>query len=267
MERELPSIDIMETLFFIDVEKAELRQKDDPTNAISIFDMRDTGKGYQFEYSHDHKNTPGLFDTDGWVTIILPELVKLDPVGMAEKYNYPLDQIHLKTDFDLMVDQEAYQKRLNGILPIVEIADHPFYVDIRMDMLRPHDDFLSKGIVFSGIEHYFMEDKDAYVIPYNPKTHEFQEIDIDTITEFPKDLIAVSFPHESILDPIGFNRLYRSDKFFGLKETNLKSYITAEQVAWKDMGLEETIKKNINKPVKKEPKNSSRPPIKKRPKL
>ncbi|WP_204328339.1 hypothetical protein, partial [Stenotrophomonas maltophilia] len=75
-----------------------------------------------------------------------------------------------------------------------------------MDMLRPKDDFLSKGIVFSDIQNYYDEDKRTYTIPYNPKTHEFQEPDYRNIKELPKDLIAVSFPSERLLDRIGWNR-------------------------------------------------------------
>ncbi|PIF45318.1 hypothetical protein CLU96_2320 [Chryseobacterium sp. 52] len=267
MEREKPFIDVMGTVFIIDVDKTELRQKDNPANVISIFDMKDTGTGYQFEYLPKTKNMPLFFNDKEGVTFLLPELLTLDPAGMAEKYNCPLDQIHLMTDFDLMVDQVAYQKRLSGILPVIEIADHPFYVDIRMGMLRPHDDFLSKGIVFSEIENYFMDDQNAYSIPYNPKTHEFQEIDIDTILEFPKDLISVSFPNESILDPIGYNRSHGLDERSNLKETNIKSRFKAEYIAWKDTGLEEIIKENNKRSVKKESTNSNKPPIKKRPKL
>lgn len=98
------------------------------------------------------------------------------------------------------INQEAYDLRVNkGMLPTIDIAGHTFYVDIRMDMLRPKDDFLSKGIVFSDIENYYDEDKRTYTIPYNPKTHEFQEPDYRNIKELPKDLIAVSFPLKDCL--------------------------------------------------------------------
>lgn len=61
------------------------------------------------------------------------------------------------------INQEAYDLRVNkGMLPTIDIAGHTFYVDIRMDMLRPKDDFLSKGIVFSDIENYYDEDKRTY---------------------------------------------------------------------------------------------------------
>lgn len=72
------------------------------------------------------------------------------------------------------------------MLPTIDIAGHTFYVDICMDMFRPKDDFLSKGIVFSDIENYYDEDKRTYTIPYNPKTHQFQEPDYRNTKELPK---------------------------------------------------------------------------------
>ena len=48
-----------------------------------------------------------------------------------------------------------FDLRLNkGILPTIEIAGHPFYVDLRMNKLRPKDDFISKGIDFTEIKDY-----------------------------------------------------------------------------------------------------------------
>ncbi len=43
--------------------------------------------------------------------------------------------------------------RLNkGMLPTLDIAGHTFYVDLRMNKLRPKDDFISKGIDFTEIK-------------------------------------------------------------------------------------------------------------------
>lgn len=70
--------------------------------------------------------------------------------------NYDKDQL-----YDLRVKK--------GLLPTIDIAGHTFYVDLRMDKLRPKDDFLSQGIVFSDIENYFDDTTDSYTIPYNPK--------------------------------------------------------------------------------------------------
>jgi hypothetical protein len=53
-------------------------------------------------------------------------MVVLDPVGMAAKYNLPLDSLDRKTDYDIIVDNELVQKRLNGFLPVIDIAGHDF---------------------------------------------------------------------------------------------------------------------------------------------
>ncbi|WP_159732133.1 hypothetical protein [Sphingobacterium sp. 18053] len=143
-------------------------------------------------------------------------------------------------------NQEAYDLRVNkGMLPTINIAGHTFYVDIRMDMLRPKDDFLSKGIVFSDIANYYNEDKRIYTIPYNPKTHEFQEPDYRNIKELPKDLIAVQFPSERLLDRIGWNRHYGFELTQGLAKQGLKLQFEAKQIPWEKTFLVGLIKSNL----------------------
>lgn len=246
MKRELPVYNIEGTDFIVDVDGLQLTEKANPENVIPVLDMRDSGDGYEFEYSSEIKNMPALFaDIKGVTRIKIPELVKLDPVGMAEKYSYPPEAIPGKKDIDIMVDQEALKQRLAGRLITVDIIGHTFYVDIPMDMLRPKDDFMSNGIVFSRIEDYYDGEKDAYTIPYNPKTHEFQELDYNNITSIPKDLVPVSFSHESVLDPIGFNRAIGLEETAGLKRTNLRAHFEAKVIDWKDTGIEQVIQRNI----------------------
>lgn len=160
-------------------------------------------------------------------------------------------------------NQEAYDMRVNkGVLPTIDIAGHTFYVDIRMDMLRPKDDFLSKGIVFSDIGNYYDEDKRTYTIPYNPKTHEFQEPDYRNIKELPKDLIAVSFPSERLLDRIGWNRQHGFELTHGLAKQGLKLQFTAKQVPWEKTFLVDLIKSNL-KAEKNLQKSTEKPQRKK----
>ncbi len=259
MKRELPVYNIEGTDFVVDVANLQFREKANPENVIPVSDMRDVGDGYVFDYSPKEKNIPMLFSDDTDVREVkIPELVQLDPVGMAEKYGFVVREMQGKTDFALMVDQQALGRRLMGQLPTVDISGHSFFVDIRMDMLRPKDDFLSKGIVLSQIDHFYDDERKVYTIPYNPKTHEFQDLDYDNITSIPKDLVVVSFPHESVLDPIGFNRKGGWDETYGLKETNVKSHFEAKVVDWKETGIEATILENISKQHKQK-KQSKQP--------
>lgn len=242
MERELPIINLEGTDFIVDVSKFELREKEDPANIITLQDMIDVGEGYA--YGH----------------LEIPEFVRMDPEGMASKYK--VDDITGKTDFDLMVDQEAFDKRVNhGLLPILDISGHSFYVDIRMDMLRPHDDFLSKGIVFDEIDNYFSEEENAYIIPYNPKTHEFQELDYENITEFPKDLIAVQFPFQKELDPIGWNRAGGWDIKDDLKLIGVKSHFEAKTVPWQKTWLPYVINDNLKRQKQEDKKKPTVKPV------
>lgn len=143
-------------------------------------------------------------------------------------------------------NSEAYDLRVNkGMLPTIDIAGHTFYVDIRMDKLRPKDDFLSKGIVFSEIQNYYDQDKRRYTIPYNPKTHEFQEPDYRSIKELPKDLVVVQIPSERLLDRIGWNRQYRFELTHGLAKQGFKLEFAAKQIPWEKTFLPDLIKSNI----------------------
>jgi hypothetical protein len=256
MKSELPTINIMGTDFIVDVEKFELREKTDESNKLILADWHEKGNGYGFYYDTSVKNTP--YDpgyrnnTTSYVTI--PEFVKMAPQEMANKYGITLDEVNGKSDFELMVDQKAYDERVNkGMLPTIDIAGHTFYVDIRMDMLRPKDDFLSNGIVFSDIDNYFDEERNAFFIPYDPKKHEFREIDYETITAIPKDLMVVSFPNQTILDPIGWNRQFGSKLTYGLKDKELKSQFTAKPASWEDIYVPQKIKENLER-IKEKPK-------------
>jgi hypothetical protein len=245
MERELPTVNIEGTDFVVDVNKLELREKSCHKNIISFDDMSKVVEGYTFEYNLKNKNLPNMFSNES-ITVKISEFVILDPFGMANKYNHSMDNIKGKSDLDLMVDPQAYDMRTNkGILPRIEIAGHTFYVDIRMDKLRPKDDFLSNGIVFSDIERYYDDDKRTYTIPYNPKKHEFQEPDYLNLKKIPKDLIAVEFPSERLLDRIGWNRKYGFEITHGLVKNGLKLQFTAKNIPWKETFLVDLIKSNL----------------------
>ena len=152
--------------------------------------------------------------------------------------------------------EKAYDLRVNkGVLPTVDIAGHTFYVDLRMNMLRPKDDFLSKGIKFSKVESYYDLEARTYTIPYNPTTHEFQEPDYKNIKELPKDLIAVEFPSERLLDRIGWNRKYGFELNHGIDKDNFKIHFTAKHIPWKETFLVGLIESNLKLEKKQKEKN------------
>lgn len=248
MERELPMIKIEGTAFIIDVNKVELRQKDNETNVIPFSNMHDIGNGYIFEYDLQEKNIPFAWSDNEKTTIRVPDLVVLDPVGMAKKYNIPLEEIWSKTDFELMVDQGAFYRRVTmEFLPTIQIEGHPFFVDLQMDTLRPKDNFLSNGIAFSDIEDFFDPKKGTYTIPYNPEKKELGQINYETITKLPKDLVVVEIPSELKMDPIGWNRKHGFDIKKGLKEMGLQMAFKAKPAQWEDIYVPQKIKQNLER--------------------
>lgn len=224
------------TTFIVDINRFEFRDKFDPNNVIPLKEMQDCGDGYLIEYN----------DKD----IHLPEFVVLDPSGMAKKYNVSIKDIEAHDDFHFMVDQQAFHSRMQGKLPTIDIEGHTFTVDIRMNMLRSATDFASKGINFDDIDHYYSEEKDAYLIPYDPKKHEFRELDYANISSIPKDLIAIEFPFQTKLDPIGWNREGGWDLKSDLKWLGVQSHFEAKKIPWEETFIVDVIKENKEKQQK-----------------
>jgi hypothetical protein len=181
----------------------------------------------------------------------------LDPIGANIKYGinpkhglifleHKMNHKAKVIPWELYTNPEVYDLRVNkGMLPTIDIEGHTFYVDIRMDKLRSKDDFLSNGIVFSDIANYFNDDTDTYIIPYDPKKKELGEIDYETITEIPKDLVVVEIPSEDKLDPIGWNRQNGFDILNDKKEVSFEMNFTAKQCKWEDIYVPQKIKENL----------------------
>lgn len=233
------------TVFIVDINTFQYVDKQNPENIISLNMLEEDSRGYRFEYKGRE--------------ILLPEFVILDPEGMARKYHVSIEEVKKHDDFHFMVDQEAYHLRMKGQLPTIDIAGHTFTVDIRMNMLRPATDFGSKGINFDDIDHYYSEENDKYIIPYDPIKREFRELDYDKLLAIPKDLIAIELPYHTKLDPIGCNREGGWDLNSDLKWIGVKSHFEAKVVPWEQTFIMDVIKENeeINR---KEQKTNTPPP-------
>lgn len=240
------------TTFIADINTFEYRDKSDPGNKIELREMQDNEEGgYVVLYKHKE--------------LLLPEFVELDPEGMAKKYNVSVDEVKKHDDFYFMVDQKAFEIRMQGQLPTLEIDGHTFTVDIRMNMLRSATDFASKGISFDEIDHYYSEEKDAYIIPYDPVKKEFRELDYENLFSIPKDLIAVEFPFQNKLDPIGWNRAGGWDLKEDLKWLGVKTHFEAKTIPWEQTYIVDIIRDNKEILQKKQdnqqedkPKNQSK---------
>lgn len=155
----------------------------------------------------------------------------------------------------IKTQEELLQERMNGKLPVINIAGHPFYVDIRMQALRPHDDFSTQGIPFTIFDNYQVTDEVA-VVPYSPNKHEVKDVDIGQLTAIPQDWILVVIPHPMILDPYGFAREsgLPIDQF--LKLYPIQNNLQAEIIPWEKTNIPKIVEQNN---VKLERKRSQHP--------
>ena len=241
---------IAETAFIVDVEKDELRQKDKPQNCISFSEMGYHKLYYEFHYDLGTKNIAVSVSNATQFTRV-PNLTELDPIGMAIKYGNNEAEVIGKMDVELMVDQTQLALREGGQLPVIEIAGHPFYVDIRMDMLRPKDDFLATGIRFSAIDDYFIEEAKHYRVPYNPATHSFEELNLENIKAIPKGIIVIDVPLEQQLDPVAFARHYGFNREHILRNNPIQMNVKAREVSWDETPIKQIIARNLKKDLEK----------------
>ncbi|MBZ4036731.1 hypothetical protein K6T82_18315 [Flavobacterium sp. 17A] len=253
MESNLPSITIEGTAFLVDVIKQELRENASQQNIIKIKDMLYVGHGYKFQYDTSTKNAAtfeaisDFGDTSHIKDVTIPNLADIDPLRTAEKYNLKIEDIKGKSDFELSLKKGSslHLRVTDKVLPVLKIDGHDFYVDMESDKLRPKDDSNSKGIDFSTISEYYDRTVQAYIIPYNPKTREFQEVDHDAITEIPKEIIMVQFPHQIELDRVGWNMKHGFGPGYAVDENRLQLHFTAETLPWNKTNIPESIARNI----------------------
>lgn len=253
MEKIIPIINIEGTEFIVDSFNEQLIEKADPSNRMSIKNMLYTGSGYNFHYDINTKNLAAfesftdLTNNRHIKNISIPNLTALDPQGMANRHNQTVEYIKAKTDFELtLTPGSPLELRWNKkILPKLSISGHPFFVDIAAGKLRPKDDFKSKGISLEQISEYYDRFAHAYIIPYNPKTHEFQEIDHLKITELPKDIIVVKFPHLQELDRVGWNVKYGFGPAHCITQDQYQLHFKAQTLPWEKTNIPNSIKLNL----------------------
>ncbi len=251
MERELPTIARAGTEFVVDITEFALREKSNPENRIYINEMSEFGQGYLFQYNIKEGRVPTPWTEDylkDLVYVKIPEFVALDPVGMAKKYNLTVEEIRNKRDFDLMVDREAFDRRVNkGVLPTINIQGCIFVVELDKGVLRPNADFSSKALVLTDFKDHLFYDGDCYMVPFDTKAKEFRRLDYDTITKLPEELILVSFPNERQMDPVGWNIRNGLDPKFALKTIDLKPEIVPDIIPWGETMIPGIIKDNLKK--------------------
>lgn len=139
--------------------------------------------------------------------------------------------------------EQAVQRRVKGILPIITIVDDEYIVDWRLKELRMKD--RPENII--SLKNMDMDDKgSSYLCFYDKKAKAVIRIG-DDITELPKDAVMLKIPYELKLDPVGVAREYGLGDTELLNRFPIQENLQAEQVPLKDTMLPKIIEANRKK--------------------
>lgn len=244
----MPRYEIEGTQFTVDIEKEELKQVDNPKNTIPFEQMVIHNGELSFFYDKVEKIVSPIWEDGRTIEVVLPQRTLLDPVGMSEKYDVPLDDIRSKTDYEVMVDEDLVKKRLSGFQPVIDIAGHPFFVNIKFRYLNPKDD----PTTFIDLRQLSeSRDGERYRFFYDPKERKVIEVD-PGITEIPTNLLVLEIPADHRLDPVGMARNE------GMGEVEMKDWLLrypiqkglkAAVIPMSDTALPEIVEANRLKKV------------------
>ncbi|ASE62052.1 hypothetical protein CEQ15_11390 [Chryseobacterium indologenes] len=214
----LPEIEICGSIYQFDIDRIVLVEKDNPNNKIFFSYMNDYGTHYEFLYNVNHKNYSHIGNLDigdpfdGHLGIkeannetvfqvSIPRISELDPKGMMSKYGCSLADLENLTDFEIIVDQEVYRRRMAGEMVKVDIGGQIYEVDVHNNALRSKDN-PENDINLSWFYYdYFIDEEDSYYLYFNMETNQIVDLLYDQNVD---NLLVYKVPMISDLDPLAF---------------------------------------------------------------
>lgn len=253
------------TSFEVDIENEVLRQTNDRNNVIAfVQDMQDQGTFYRLRYDIDEKCA--VYDPvfgQRIKEINVPQMTELDPEGMAARFGLSPAQVKGKSDFEVIVDQDALQQRRDGVLPKINIAGEDFVFDLRLQELR-HAKYFFPVISLKSFELTNVGwNYEAY---YHPVLKQVVEID-PKLTEFPEHVIKIKIPNEIGLDPVGTARQYGMDERDLLRQYPIQKDLKAELISLADTQIPELIRRNKEQLQRDHQANARRMKPRQRPRM
>lgn len=185
-QRALPRFQLESTAYLVDVDFAVLRQEDNQTDVLPFNEMEEHSTHYAIP---DHRGQ----------VLTVPPMVRLDPEGMAAKYGLAVTALPDRDDA-LRCPPEALADRLQGKLPIIQLCGQEFFVDLRLGLLRPKDDFSTRGIPLAELEEH--PTGTGYVLLYDPATKS-QVFYSQDWQQVPEGLVCLELPDTETLDVVG----------------------------------------------------------------
>jgi len=245
-DNHLNAVNLEGVIFIVDAAKDALIELSDFKNELHFSEMAYTDTHYRLQYQPDYRRMATERDvTEGrYITIKLPHLTALDPEGMAQKYGKEPADLLGKTDYEVMVDSAAVAQRMKGELPRVEILGQTFYADLRMQSLRPKDDFSTPGLLVKDLNSFLSPDGTHYRVPMDLESRKIYPVEWEKLTDIPRGVMLVDIPTIERLDPVGFAREHQINPRQFLRNHPPKQEQSAETVPWSETMVMEIILAN-----------------------
>lgn len=225
--------------FEVDIEKQVLRQTDNRANEISFISQM-VDKHDHYILAWDSQTQTAGKDYNRVKLVNIDPLIKLDPEGMASKYGFTVEQLKGKSDFEVIVDQDALKQRRDGVLPQIDLAGEKFVFDLRLHELR-HAKYFFPVISLKSFE--LTNDGWNYEAYYHPVMK--QVVDLDPkLLEFPEGVIKLKIPNELGLDPVATAREYGMDEREVLRRHPIQKELKAEVIPLSETNVPALIQRN-----------------------
>jgi hypothetical protein len=219
----LPIIKIEGTRFIVDLRNNRLCEQQNPVNEMSFSHMKYRDSGYLVNYDLIFRNINNDFKGGEVIEINLPHKTVLDPNTMASLYGTTADEIKLKSDFEIIVDQRLYLQRSRGKVPTIDLAGnlYHFYIGFAME---PKNKRLPKLPLTKFFGQCYSKTMIAY---YNRDTGEIVSPDAPEFKSQAASIVFLELPWIPAIDPYGMAKLQHWEVKDYLLKCPLKKHITA----------------------------------------
>lgn len=101
-------------------------------------------------------------------------------------------------DYKRLKGEDAVAARLSGMLPIIDICGHPFFVEVKLDLIRPMDFITRNGINLSK-GTFGSQDQEHRLFYYDKD--KMEDVDPELMTPGSK-IALVRIPSPVAMDPV-----------------------------------------------------------------
>lgn len=205
-ERNLNQITLEGTTFLIDVPSEQLIQKDQPDNKIDYKDMNFKQGYYELYYDPTTRNIQVPFEEcPQMVRIGIATLFETDEKAMLNKYNLTVNPITSRMKEILKNHEWFILKRLNGDLPMLQLNNNFYELDVAKGIIRP----LYRNEPDIALKNFRLtDDGKSLVCLIERSSGKAFPVGTD-LKNLPDTIWMVEMPLLSESDPIGMARLNR----------------------------------------------------------